>query len=854
MKTRKGLLPLSTLAIVGILALSGCDGGQTPSSSAGGSSGESPISSLIPEGTKTYTYHDATSGSPEKWAPATWKTSEDTLVSGYTEMGLVNYILNDAKNGYEVIPEMAAEIPTDITNTLTADEAAKYDMNVDEEGKPYTTGQKWDVKLNQAAVFADGTVINADTYINSLKDLLDPEMQNYRAGDYANGQTAIAGGLHYLQSGQTMLEDYIDGDGVAHTGEVTREGWYLNIYDTGSFLGYSIATLAGYLVDDDGEYISVAAAIMDDEATWGTSASPKDVRIDNNEELKNKVFAFYQVAITLFGRPSSLITNDFVEGDVGETFSLATLCKRYYTYDEYEFDNVGIKKVGDYEFWIYFKSPVSDFNAKQFFSGNWIVKQELWDSLRKPVADSGLYSTTYGTSVDTYVSYGPYKLVTFQTDKEFDFDRNERWYGYSDGKHEGTYQVDRIEVQYVENMDTQLSLFRTGKIDGYALRSADLKTVFGSSSRLLYTPQSYTTKMSVNSDFSALKALQDNDTTGNHTILSNEKFRQALSLGLDRKTLCQTQTAGWRGFDVPLNFMYVSDPDTGVAYRETEQGKRVVTENFGSDSDGEPNYFGYDVTEARKLIDEAVKEEDASTREGHYEIGQDVHFVWETYNEGWNDMVNWVVDAYKNLVTGTLLEGKLNIEVKIAGGDYADHLRAGTCDFGISTWGGAQFDPFGVLECYTVSGNMYETYNIYNDYLEINLKTGEWSATKGKLGTSDDVVGMTLGGDGSGNKAGNWTYELNSGKYSSALADSTTRLNILAACESYIVGTYNFVTWGARQSVSIDSYRVQEATDEYVTIVGFGGIRDLKLTKSDDEWASWVSANLGSDGFIDYNK
>ncbi len=831
MKTKRSILPLSAIAIVGMLALSGC----------------SNVS-----GEKTYTYHDATSGSPERWAPATWKTNEDTLVSGYTEIGLVDYVLNDAKNGYKVVPEMAAELPTDITASMTDDEVTKYNLNTDGEGAKYTTGQKWQVKLNQAAKFQDGTVINADTYVNSLKDLLDPQMQNYRAGDYASGTTAIGGGLKYLQSGQTLLDPYIDGDGIAHAGTPTKEGWYLNIYDTNEWWGgYSFATLCGDYLGTD-----AAMAIVNDEATWGTSSDPKDVRIDNNDDLKAKVLAAAKQIVTLFGLPPSVVTDDFVEGnvDTAETYSLATFCSRYYTYDTYDWDNVGIKKVDDYTFNIYFVSPVSDFYAKQFFSGNWIVKQDLWESLRKPVSDSGLYTTTYGTSVDTYVAYGPYKLTTFQADKEFDFDRNENWYGYTDGKHTGQYQIDRIEVQYVENQDTQLSMFRTGQIDGYALRATDLTNIFGSSSRLRYTPQSYTTKMSVNSDFSSLKKLQENDTKGNHTILSNVKFRQALSLGLDRKTLCQTQTAGWRGFDVPINFMYVSDPDTGVAYRETAQGKKVVTDNFGTDADGNPNYFGYDITEARKLINEAVDEETASTVDGHYEEGQSVHFIWETYNEGWNDMVNWVINAYKELVKGTKLEGKLDIEVKISGGDYGDNLRGGKCDFGISTWGGAQFDPYGILECYTKSSNMYETYNIYQDYLEINLETGEWSSKKGGLGTSDDVVGMTLGGDGSGSKAGNWTYELNSGEYSAALADTETRLNILSACESYIVSTYNFVSWGARQSVSIDSYRVTSGTDEYVTIVGFGGIRELKLTKSDSEWNDWVKANLGSDGFIDYNK
>lgn len=832
MKKQKHFLPLSFVAIVGMTALAGCNENK------GSTTDEN----------KVYTYKGATSGAPEKWAPATWKSNEDTLVTTYTESPLIDYVLNDEKNGYTVVPEMAEEIPTDITSTLTKDEVNKYDMNTDETGSLYTTGQKWQVKLNKNAKFADGTLINADTYVDSLKDLLDPEMQNYRAGDYANGQTAIAGGLHYLQSGRTLLEAYIDENGNAHAGVATKEGWYFNAYSVNAWWGsMSFADLCNYVSDP-----TLATALLNDTATFGTSSDPKDVRLDNNDELRNKVFNVATMILADAFGLSGALTNNFVEGSVGEasSFSMATWCSRYYTYDTYDFSNVGIEKVDAYTFNVFFRSPVSDFNAKQFFSSNWIVKQDLWDSLRKPVADSGLYATTYGTSLDTYVSYGPYKLARFQADKEIYFERNETWYGYSDNKHNDEYQVDNIQVQVIQNEDTILSMFRTGQLDSYSLRSKDLET-FGSSSRLLYTPLSYTTKLSINSVYEKLLEIQKTDTKGNHTILSNLNFRKALSLGLDRKTLCQTQTAGWRGFDVPINFMYVSDPETGLAYRDTEQGKKVVTDNFGTDSDGKPNYFGYDLAEARKLIDKAVEEESASTKEGHYQEGGKVHLIWESYNEGWNDMINWVINSYKELVKGTKLEDKLDIEVKISGSDYSNHIRSGTCDFGISTWGGAEFDPFGILECYTISDQMYETENIYSDYLEINLKTGDWSSKKGGLPASEDVVGMTLGGDGSGTSEGNWTYELNSGKY--ALADSSVRLNILSACESYIVGKFNFVSWGARQSVSLDSFRVQEGTDEYVQIVGFGGIRKLKLTKSDSEWSTWVEQNLVN-GFIDYNR
>jgi hypothetical protein len=53
-----------------------------------------------------------------------------------------------------------------------------------------------------------------------------------------------------------------------------------------------------------------------------------------------------------------------------------------------------------------------------------------------------------------------------------------------------------------------------------------------------------------------------------------------------------------------------------------------------------------------------------------------------------------------------------------------------------------------------------------------------------------------------------------------------------------------FIAVRARNSVSIDSFRVQEGTDEYQALVGYGGIRSMKLTQSDQEWAATAAAGL----------
>lgn len=45
--------------------------------------------------------------------------------------------------------------------------------------------------------------------------------------------------------------------------------------------------------------------------------------------------------------------------------------------------------------------------------------------------ENGVYTNSYGTSADTTISYGPYKMVSFQQDKEIVYEKNPNWYGYA---------------------------------------------------------------------------------------------------------------------------------------------------------------------------------------------------------------------------------------------------------------------------------------------------------------------------------------------------------------------------------------------------------------------------------------
>ena len=109
-----------------------------------------------------YTYNDYTSVSPETWNPHEWETNTDSYILTYTSMGLYDFVLNEEKNGYEIIPEMAADMPVDVTTEY----AGKEPYGVPADAKE---GYAFKIALNDKATWEDGTPINADTYLYSYK-------------------------------------------------------------------------------------------------------------------------------------------------------------------------------------------------------------------------------------------------------------------------------------------------------------------------------------------------------------------------------------------------------------------------------------------------------------------------------------------------------------------------------------------------------------------------------------------------------------------------------------------------------------------------------------------------------------
>lgn len=125
----------------------------------------------------------------------------------------------------------------------------------------------------------------------------------------------------------------------------------------------------------------------------------------------------------------------------------------------------------------------------------WIVYEPYYEACLTET--DGVWSSTYCTSVETTMSYGPYKMTEYQTDKFMKFEKNENWYGWTDGQHQyvdptdgqtyDMYQTDVIECEVVAEAATRKLMFLKGELMTYDLQAEDFAT-YRSSDYVYFTP------------------------------------------------------------------------------------------------------------------------------------------------------------------------------------------------------------------------------------------------------------------------------------------------------------------------------------------------------------------------------
>ncbi len=687
----------------------------------------------------TYTYNDYVSTLATNWNPHTYETASDNYPAQYLRVGFYSLVYNDelhpaegkeAFTSYSVIPEMAASEPTDVTETVKRDHPEFKIPDGASAGYAYT------IDLNPNASWEDGTPINADTYVYSMKRLLDPELLNYRASDYYAGNFSIAG------------------------------------------------------------------------------------------------------------------AEEYATGKSGDDFSA-----------------VGLYKSGEYQITLVLDKSLGGFNLIYNLTSNFIVYEELYEKCL--TKDGNAWFSSYNTSADTTMSYGPYKLTSYQKDKSMRFEKNDEWYGWEDGQHryidpesgeeKAMYQTTHINTQVIAEAATAKMMFLRGELASYTLQAEDFDN-YKTSDNAYETPGETMFFLILNGNTESIRLRErgaDFDSQNyDIEVLTLNSFRRAVALTYDRRLFAESISPARRGGFGLIGGSYVYDPQRMLYYRDTEPAKRVLCDFYSVNANGYEtlddavsSITGYDPETAREYYRMAFAEGVAlgyitdrnndgisdQTVTIEYCISQDSEFMTKT--------VDYLNRKMAEVTSTTPFEGRIRFTKSAPyGNDWVSKIKAGLSDTVLGGWSGSVLDPFSLTSLYTDPSYQYDAawFDSSSVPLTLTLNTapiGEQSRIETLTLTlrqwSDALNGASVISGG---------HEYNFGE---ANSDVDTRLTVLAAIEGAVLGNYNYIPMLEDASVTLLSKQLYYVRDEYNPVMGRGGIAYLSYNYDDDDWKSYVKNSGG---------
>ena len=837
---------LAVMMLVSMLA--GCTGGNPADpSGTNGTSGTEGTGG--PSNLDTFTYQSYSTALGTNWNPHTWEMNADSAVLGYIETPLADITVKDSETGeYQWIFVAATDIQ-DVTKDHQ-DDLTKYAVNLPEGADPssITADYVYEIKLRPEMCWQDGTPINADTYIYSMQQLLDPAMKNYRANNYYTGSSAVAGAFGYFNQGapiyDVVVPAYGEGEEPDYSLDLTQYDVYVNLDSE----GMTIANYSFYTICDKYGYIDKDTynAVAKDENMYGY--------VPVTDANKEAVLTMMDQYLSAFGM--SIYNED---GSVVDE-----LYREFLYYDTKEvspavsFDTVGVYKVDDYTIRYVCETAYSYYYFLTSCTSNWIVHKDLYESCKTTDEATGLVTSNYGTSLATTMSYGPYKMTVLEDNKQMVFEKNEKYWEYTvnadgsitsetffevDGEKQPQYQTDKVVINVMTDDAAKLA-FLSGELDDWTV-SADDAVKYATSEQLYQVDETYTLRLFFNTNLDSLKKMDAEGGNTNSVALSNYNFRKAMSLAIDRSEYV-TSTAGYKAAYSLINSLYFYDvyEDPSSVYRNTEEAMQAICNLYGVPyGEGTPyatledaykSINGYNLTEAKALMKTAC---DELVKAGLYKAGDPIviRMGWAKGSMSAADhQLVTLLNKYMNAAAEGSGFGTITLEaLDNLNNRYAD-VASGTYAIGYGAWGGAAFYPFGMFQVYCDP-----------DYADIH-EAGCWDPTK-------ETLTLTFTDDDGNEVTDTLTWQVwsqcmeGTGKY--ANASNKVKLQILAGIEENYLKLYYCIPLCTTTVCSMLSYKLSYYTENYSIMYGFGGMRLMSYNYTDAEWAEYVASMNGNLGY-----
>lgn len=787
---------------------------------------------------KNYTYNTFTSISPSNWNELTYQDNNDTQMMGYIASSFYRYDFKFDENG-EIVPggfEMKYGAATGLED-VTAQYAEAWGLDADGKGLAYK------ITFRDDLCWENGDKITADSFIYSMKEQLNPLFQNYRADSFYIGSTVIHGAKDYAKQGLALWDD---------ASLVYDYDEYDESLD--SNLKFSLAPADGALgatTQFRKFFVDYYGAPVDYPTEKAYAYLGNNVLGFDISALEGKLLSEIKADATL----NSIFTT--LHGAFSNAFGFEMLdwFLTYYEWPATDWSQVGFfKGANDLELIVILDKPLDllsedgslSYRSVYNFSGFPLVHQATYEACKQaPTGGSSLWTSTYNSDAETTMSWGPYKLESFETGKQYVFVRNEKWYGYGLEEYEGQYLTDKIVCETISDYEAAFAAFEKGELDGIGIAVTKAEA-YKNSSRAYFTPDDYVNSVQLQSNKAALKERESEGV--NKTILSYVDFRKALSLGLNRTDYAQKcTTSSLAGYGL-FNSMHYYDVENGKAFRESDEAKKVLCNIYAVDytkyptlDDAVAAITGYNLVEARALVTKAYNEALAA---GDIKEGDKVVLTYGTSTDSPTVRIpyDYLNNAWKELMVGTPLEGKFELDFDSSfGNQWANKFRAGAYDICQGGWTGAAWDPGYFLLAYLSPDYMYskawDTSSVMMEFTMVGVgENGE-----------DITETMSLI---------DWYYCLNGepdAKYdwSSTALEESQRLQLIAALEQEVLKVYYTVPITYSFAASMLSYKIDYITYEYNTFMSYGGMRYMKYNYTDEEWAAAVAEQGGT---LDYTR
>lgn len=814
------------LALVMVLSFAACN----KSEGNGDNNVDNPSNTAEPD---TYTYKSYSTALGTNWNDHTWETNADDAIRSYISSPFCTMSILDSENGvYQWIWEMATGI-TDVTADHQ-DDLTKYNVDLPEGQSVEDTkdGYVWEIALNPNAKWENGEIINADSYIYSMQQLLNPEMKNYRANLYIGGESAIAGGEAYYYAGSTV---WLDAQGAYAIADLVKgeDGVYTTA-DGASLMIAPSTALAWLSGNTLGDYVGAYGDAMFDVASYEALVALQNEEgyvpvTDENLQLLVNVITF---------------SADWGESDVDACNYLVV----QKVYPEANFESVGLYKVDDYTI-RYVTQNRQDYN---YFltscTSTWLVYEDLYEAGKD--TSGALVTTNYCTSKETTMSYGPYKIESLQDGKQIVFVQNPEWFGYEkqedgsllsmtnfevDGQSVQQYKTTKIVIDVMDEAAAKQA-FLKGELSEWTPSADDLLT-YSTSDALYKVDETYTMSFFFNCGLEALQEMDRSKGNTNSVVLSNYNFRKAMSLAIDRAEYV-TATTGYKPTYALMNNLYFYDVynDPTSSYRNSEPAMQAICNLYGVEY-GEGKAYatleeayksinGYNLTEAKELMKQACQE---LVEAGLYTEGQDIHvrIGWAKGALGSSD--NNCVELLNKFINAALEGsgfGKITFEAVGNINDRYGDTANGEYAIGYGAWGGAAFYPFRNFQVYCDPDNT-----------AIN-EAGCWDPTTETLTINVNGEDVTMTWQA-------WSNALiGSGPY--AAADNQTKLEITAKMEEEFLKKYYRIPLAGTTACFMLAYQCSYYTENYNIMYDFGGLRLMQYNYTDAEWAAFVAEQGGT--------